>query len=99
MTFRPDAVDMFLEHFDRVAPRIRHVPGCQHLELWQDARFPNCCTTYSHWRDEEALDAYRRSDLFRSTWDEVKSLFAARPLAYSNHRLRSDDEIAADLPR
>jgi quinol monooxygenase YgiN len=88
MTFRPDAVELFLQQFDEVAPQIRRFEGCEHLELWTDTRFPNCCTTCSHWVDEDALDAYRDSKLFRSTWDTVKPLFAAPPQAQSYSVLR-----------
>lgn len=95
MTFRPDAVDPFLEYFDRAAPQIRAFDGCEHLELWADTRFPNCCTTCSHWTGDDALEAYRQSDLFRSTWDAVKPLFAARPEAWSYSVLRSAASIEA----
>lgn len=93
MTFRPDAVDAFLDHFDRAAPQIRRVDGCEHLELWADTRFPNCCTTCSHWIDGDALAAYRESALFRSTWEAVKPLFAAPPSAHSYSVLRGAASI------
>lgn len=83
MTFAPDAVDAFLEQFDTTAPRIRSFPGCDHLVLWRDADAPAVFTTYSHWTSEDALEAYRQSDLFRSTWADVKPLFADRPQAHS----------------
>ena len=86
MTFRPDALDDFLVHFDRVSPHIRAFEGCTYLELWHGHRFSNICTTHSHWTGPDALEAYRRSDLFRSTWAEVKPFFAAPPVA-SSHRL------------
>ena len=85
MTFRPDAVDAFLAMFTEVAPQIRAFDGCHHLELWEDARYPNLLTTYSHWESGDALDAYRRGDLFRTTWAETKPLFAAPPVAHSQH--------------
>jgi heme-degrading monooxygenase HmoA len=53
------------------------------------------CTTHSRWRDAEALEAYRASDLFRTTWRAVKPLFAAAPEARSHHALRPPDAIAA----
>ena len=68
MTFRPEALPAFLEIFDASAPKIRAFPGCTHLELWRDTRYPNILTTHSHWTDAEALERYRRSDLFKSTW-------------------------------
>jgi quinol monooxygenase YgiN len=83
MTFASDAVDQFLDQFDDTAPQIRAFPGCKHLELWRDADTPTVFTTHSHWTSAEALDAYRESDLFRSTWSTVKPLFAARPEAHS----------------
>lgn len=86
MTFRPDAVDTFLRIFDDSSPRIRAFPGCHHLELWQDASYPNIFTTMSEWDDDAALERYRKSDLFRGTWSRTKPLFAAKPDARS-HRL------------
>ena len=86
MTFRPDRLDAFLALFAEARPRIRAAPGCRHLELWQDTRFPNVVTTYSEWDDAEALDAYRHSDLFRSTWARTTPLFAAAPVAHSQTR-------------
>lgn len=89
MTFRPDALETFLERFDATAPQIRAVEGCLHLELWQSVRFPNICTTCSHWQSEADLERYRRSELFRRTWREVRPLFAAPPQAHSYAVLRS----------
>jgi quinol monooxygenase YgiN len=100
MTFAPETVESFLEHFDASAPQIRSVDGCQHLELWRDADAPHICTTYSHWLDADALDRYRHSAFFRSTWAEVKPLFADRPEAHSYTVARSADAIrqATDAP-
>lgn len=94
MTFHPSTLDSFLDHFDETAPEIRSVSGCQHLELWRDAKAPAVCTTYSHWEDEAALDRYRESDLFRSTWSTVKPLFAAPPEAHSYVVARAAGPIA-----
>ena len=98
LTIRPDALDDFLAHFDVAAPEIRAFEGCRHLELWQDARFPNVVTTCSRWNDAEALERYRQSDLFRETWARVKPLFAARPVARSHTALRTaENGPPADL--
>jgi quinol monooxygenase YgiN len=88
MTFRPDAVPEFLEMFEETAPQIRAASGCAHLELWEDVRFPNILSTYSLWEGEAALEAYRRSELFRSTWARTKRWFAAPPVAHSQ-RIRA----------
>jgi len=89
MTFHPDAVEDFLTHFDTVSPHIRAFPGCRHLELWRDDRYPNVCSTYSHWDSADALKDYRQSDLFADAWRAAKSLFAARPIAHSYSQARS----------
>jgi len=93
MTFSPDTVDAFLDQFDDTAPQIRAVDGCTHLELWRDVDTPRVCTTYSHWISENALDRYRNSDLFRSTWSAVKPLFDGPPKAQSYIVARPADEI------
>jgi quinol monooxygenase YgiN len=93
MTFTPDAVDTFLAQFDASAPKIRAFPGCHHLELWRDVDDPHVCTTHSHWENEAALDRYRNSDLFKSTWATVKPLFADRPTAQSYTVSRPADRI------
>jgi quinol monooxygenase YgiN len=87
MTFKTDAIDDFLAVYDRSAPQIRDVEGCLHLELWEDSRYPGILTTHSRWKSEEALEAYRESDLFRNAWSAAKSLFAAPPRA-SSHMLK-----------
>ncbi len=83
MTFRPDNVDDFLEIFSQSQPLIRSFAGCLHLELLQDADNPVIYTTLSHWESVEALDVYRRSDLFCQTWAKTKLLFSEKPHAFS----------------
>jgi len=94
MTFRPDRLDEFLDGvFRPSAPHIRAFPGCRHLALWRDARFPNVLTTFSHWESPEALERYRTSELFRSTWARTTPLFAAAPEAHSQYEVET---IAGD---
>lgn len=83
MTFDPSRVEAFLALFAEARPKILAQPGCRHLELWQDARFPNVLTTFSRWDDDDALQAYRHSDLFRGTWKRTTPMFAAAPVARS----------------
>ena len=83
MTFQPERVPDFLALFRRTATQIRAFPGCLDLELVQPdgdaARF----ATISRWADADALEAYRQSDLFRSTWAATKVWFSDRPVATS----------------
>lgn len=83
MEFAPEHVEAFLELFHGVSDAIRSVEGCLELTLLQDVGHPGHMTTYSLWEDEAALEAYRDSDLFRSTWARTKVLFSGRPSAAS----------------
>ncbi|RMF03048.1 MAG: antibiotic biosynthesis monooxygenase [Bacteroidetes bacterium] len=83
MVFRPEEVPVFEAIFAQAATHIRAFPGCDYLALWQDQTDPTVFFTYSHWTGPEALEAYRHSELFRTTWSQTKPLFAAQPQAWS----------------
>jgi len=88
MTFDAADVDDFLVIFDEVSSKIRAQPGCHSLELLKDVSAPGVMITLSVWESETALDTYRASDLFRTTWTKTKALFAAPPEATSFSRVR-----------
>ncbi|TGE14619.1 putative quinol monooxygenase [Hymenobacter elongatus] len=83
MTFLPERLPEFLQIFHSSKDKIRQMPGCQHLELWQDADAPHIYCTYSHWDSAAALNAYRQSELFGQVWPATKALFAAPAVAFS----------------
>ncbi len=83
MTFQNDKIDDFLAIFNESHPKIRAFPGCAHLELWRAQTPENVLFTYSHWENEAALENYRHSELFRTTWAKTKVLFADKPQAWS----------------
>jgi len=83
MTFQANASEAFLAIFEENKQQIRSFPGCEHLELWQEKDTEAVFMTYSWWKDEQALESYRHSELFRQTWAKTKVLFAARPEAWS----------------
>jgi quinol monooxygenase YgiN len=83
MTFKADETSRFLEMFEQIKVKIRNVEGCEYLELMEDYDDPNSYSTYSKWRDEQALEAYRRSELFDGVWVKTKSMFAKKPIAFS----------------
>lgn len=95
MTFEPSACTDFQAIFEENKAKIRAFPGCQYLELWRCKRPDNIFFTYSHWESEAALDSYRHSPLFRSTWAQTKALFADRPEAWSLN-LESETKQAAN---
>jgi quinol monooxygenase YgiN len=84
MTFREEEVKTFLDEvFEQSKNRIRAFPGCQHMELLQQIGQPSVLFTLSIWDDEAALEAYRQSELFQTTWAKTKILFAEKAEAWS----------------
>jgi heme-degrading monooxygenase HmoA len=94
MTFRDDAAETFVsEVFEQSKEKIRAFNGCRHMELLRQKNKPNIMFTLSIWDHEEALNAYRASELFADTWAKTKALFAAKAEAWTtevidepNHR-------------
>lgn len=83
LTFRIEEVETFLQIFDEVKEKIIASDGCEKLNLLRDKNKKEILFTHSQWIDEEALEQYRRSDTFRSTWAKVKKLFSDKPEAWS----------------
>ncbi|MCY7360158.1 MAG: antibiotic biosynthesis monooxygenase [Rudanella sp.] len=87
MTFQEDKLDAFQQIFNNSKTHIRAFPGCRHLQLLSDLDHPSVRMTYSHWDSPEALENYRQSELFRTTWATTKVLFADKPVAFSAGQL------------
>lgn len=83
MTFDPTKVNEFLDIFERSKNEIRKMEGCTHLELMKDCDHENGFSTVSHWENEEALNNYRNSEIFKEVWPKTKLLFIAKPIAFS----------------
>jgi heme-degrading monooxygenase HmoA len=83
MHFTEAGVEEFLAIFNTHKEAIRNFPGCTHLELLKDFKDGSVYTTLSHWKDEQSLENYRKSELFASVWGRVKMLFSERTQAFS----------------
>lgn len=88
MSFRPENVEDFIEIFDHAHPFIENMLGCQKVELYVDDDKPNVLFTVSIWDNTDSLNAYRKSELFSSTWAKTKALFDDKPAAWSINLLR-----------
>ncbi|TRO63377.1 putative quinol monooxygenase [Christiangramia sabulilitoris] len=89
MGFEPGKIEEFLNNFEEVKSRIRNFEGCEFLELYRDKDNTNRFFTYSYWKDEQALENYRKSDLFKTVWADTKILFNEKPEAWSVDKLVS----------
>jgi quinol monooxygenase YgiN len=85
MTFQQEKVEEFLTIFANSKDKIRNFEGCIYLELLRDANDPHIFITYSQWENEDALEQYRQSSLFKTTWAQTKVLFSDKPLAFSTY--------------
>ena len=93
MTFQKDHIEDFLAIFEASKKLIRQFPGCQHLELLRLEGHPEVMFTYSIWVDPEALEQYRKSELFQRTWSKTKILFAEKPEAWSMNEVATTDDL------
>ena len=89
MSFDNSNVELFLENFNNNKEKIRKVEGCRLLELYRDRNISSTFFTYSYWETEAALEAYRKSELFKTVWAKTKKLFNDKPQAWSVDKLES----------
>lgn len=89
MRFQEDKIIAFLENFHQVKHQIREFEGNQFLELYQDKTDNRVFFTYSYWINEESLENYRKSDIFKEVWTYTKALFSDKPEAWSVEKVVS----------
>lgn len=87
MTFRPEYLDELDRILKEFTPSIRAFPGCHHLEILRDIHEPHLAASYSLWDNEDALNAYRKSELFGKVWPKLKAGFSDKPVAHSYERI------------
>lgn len=83
MVFLEDKTEVFENIFASAKNKIASFEGCRGVELLQDTFHANIFFTVSIWDDASALEKYRNSEIFISTWAETKILFAGKPEAWS----------------
>lgn len=90
MSFAPEKVEEFKAIFKTNWKFIKGFEGCHHVELLQDQVTDNVFFTYSLWRSQEDVEAYRNSELFAKVWGATKVLFNDKPQAWSVKELNFD---------
>ena len=83
LTFKDKHIAQFISIWEESRTLISAFEGCHFVEMFQSKNPSNICFTYSIWDDEEALNAYRHSELFQRTWAKTKVLFDDKPEAWS----------------
>ena len=87
MEFKKELVDEFIEIFEGVCPLIKKQRGCHRLDLLRDVSDLSIFFTYSTWSSETDLEAYRQSELFKTTWARTKRLFSQRAQAWTTYQM------------
>lgn len=87
LSLQEDKVDAFLNNFEEAKLHIRNFPGNRFLELYRDRKDATIFFTYSYWENEEALENYRKSDLFCGIWAFTKPMFKEKAQAWSVDKL------------
>ena len=83
MKFKVDGIDTFIEFINSRVDTIRAFEGCEGLKILRDERDPSIIFTYSLWKNDQSLQAYRSSEFFKETWKVTKSFFMDKPEAWS----------------
>ncbi len=96
LTFLEENIPTFIHIFESSKNLIRAFEGCEHVELLNDLTQPNIFFARSIWRDESALNLYRDSELFKTTWAKTKVLFSEKPEAWSTNLLSQADDLILD---
>ncbi|SFZ91459.1 hypothetical protein SAMN05428642_10278 [Flaviramulus basaltis] len=91
MGFYKQNIEAFLSNFDVTKQKIRNFEGCLFLELYRDVNDPTVFFTYSYWESEEALEGYRKSELFKMVWSNIKPLFSKTAKAWSVEKFETLD--------
>jgi len=89
LTFREEEVMAFLDIFEESKKSIASFPGQKDLRLLRDRMHHQIFFTISIWENAEALEAYRKSELFASVWSRTKALFAEKAEAWSLDELQN----------
>lgn len=82
--FHKDKIDEFLTFFETIKWEVAKQENCFGMKLMQDKKNPEIVFTYSLWKDEEALNKYRDSELFcKVVWPKIKPWFKEKAQAWT----------------
>ena len=82
--FQEDKIQEFLTFFETIKFKVAKQPNCFGMKLLQDKNNPEIVFTYSLWKNEEALNNYRDSELFSNeVWPKIKPWFKEKAQAWT----------------
>ena len=81
--FQTTKTASFLELFNQVVTKVNEQPGCIEMYMIQDLHNPAIFITHSKWEQEQDLNNYRNSALFKTIWPTIKPWFEVKAEAWS----------------
>ena len=87
LSIENDKKQLFIDLFASNKNYIEKFKGCKSVELVQDINQKNIFFTLSIWDNEDALNNYRNSDLFKGIWSKTKTFFSDKPQAWSLEKI------------
>ena len=83
LSIADEFIEEFRSTFNKNHRKISNFPGCQEVRLVFDDNQPNIHFTISTWVATDAIEDYRKSELFQGIWSTVKPWFNDKPEAWS----------------
>ena len=83
LSLEPSKAAEFEAIFKESQQLIQNFKGCQKTDLFKVSGSQAEFFTISYWDNEQHLDNYRNSELFKSVWAKVKPLFADKAAAWT----------------
>lgn len=83
LEIQADKTEDFQRIFEDSKMKILAREGCFHVELLRTMSPDNIFFTFSLWESEDALNAYRHSEMFGVVWPKTKALLANPAEAWS----------------
>ncbi len=83
LELQADKIDDFQAIFAESKMKILAREGCFHVELLRSMSPDNVFFTFSLWETEDALNAYRHSEMFKDVWPRTKACLANPAEAWS----------------
>ena len=75
--------ESFAAIFESRNPASIKAAGCHEVKLYKDKENEHCIFTISIWESEEALNTYRDSSFFKTTWSMVKPMLSKKAQVWS----------------
>ncbi|MBI4648104.1 MAG: antibiotic biosynthesis monooxygenase [Bacteroidia bacterium] len=76
-------IDDFVSFMESVRDHMLAFNGCEHWEVLNDKTNKNIFFSYSIWKSEKELEAYKYSTLYKQIWSTCKQWFTKESQAWT----------------